>query len=468
MANGIYVGIDGTPHKVKDLYAGIDNIPHKVKKVYVGVDGVPKLVWQSSIYTGTLSTGATFSTVSTYKGYPNYAKIIQVNSTTYFQVYTTIYPNYANIYAWARVITYVNNTVTFGTPFQIDYIGYSVSDTYPPNSNLAYQLRNHSPEANFSLQLKSNGNVVLVVSTDGYVDSGNDKATIYYREFSISGTTITSVCTPSAVDTTIFGFGEVTYNESTNQVIALTNGNTGMYGGWYTKARFYTVNSGYLSLSAEVTLWQSYYWSGSAGYNYYAAMGFNKLGNRLIVVRSSVANAQVYDTLELYSITNSAITRISTKSISVYPQSLSIISKLITASLSNSVLLLNTSVGSYGGTKALKAISYTGDVINISSADTAISNGSSYMKSLSICVNKTYDEDLYFCPSSSSDPSYAEPFVVINNTTVEVVSVYGYATGSSGDSSEAAQMGDDIIWFGSSTNTSTYTATEIAVRTYFS
>jgi hypothetical protein len=52
MAKGIYVGVNGTPRKVKSIYVGVNNAPRKVKEVYVGVGGVPKKVYSATVPAG--------------------------------------------------------------------------------------------------------------------------------------------------------------------------------------------------------------------------------------------------------------------------------------------------------------------------------------------------------------------------------------------------------------------------------
>lgn len=47
MSKSMYVGVDGTAHKVKKAYVGVDGVARKVKKGYVGVDGVARQFFSS-------------------------------------------------------------------------------------------------------------------------------------------------------------------------------------------------------------------------------------------------------------------------------------------------------------------------------------------------------------------------------------------------------------------------------------
>ena len=46
MANKAYVGVSGTPQKIKEIYVGVNGTPHRVIKGYVGVNGQPRLFWK--------------------------------------------------------------------------------------------------------------------------------------------------------------------------------------------------------------------------------------------------------------------------------------------------------------------------------------------------------------------------------------------------------------------------------------
>ena len=48
MANGAYIGVDGTARKIRGLYVGVDGKARKIMKAYIGVNGVAKLCWASA------------------------------------------------------------------------------------------------------------------------------------------------------------------------------------------------------------------------------------------------------------------------------------------------------------------------------------------------------------------------------------------------------------------------------------
>lgn len=52
MSKGMYLGVNGTAHKVKKAYVGVDGVARKVKKGYIGVNGVARLVYSSEISYG--------------------------------------------------------------------------------------------------------------------------------------------------------------------------------------------------------------------------------------------------------------------------------------------------------------------------------------------------------------------------------------------------------------------------------
>ena len=52
MSKGMYVGVNGTAHKIKKAYVGVDGVARKVKKGYIGINGVARLVYSSEISYG--------------------------------------------------------------------------------------------------------------------------------------------------------------------------------------------------------------------------------------------------------------------------------------------------------------------------------------------------------------------------------------------------------------------------------
>lgn len=47
MANGAYIGVDGTARKIRSLYVGVSGVARKIKKAYIGVGGVARLIFKS-------------------------------------------------------------------------------------------------------------------------------------------------------------------------------------------------------------------------------------------------------------------------------------------------------------------------------------------------------------------------------------------------------------------------------------
>lgn len=44
----MYIGIDNTARKTKNIYVGVDGVAREVKKAYIGVNGVARLVWENT------------------------------------------------------------------------------------------------------------------------------------------------------------------------------------------------------------------------------------------------------------------------------------------------------------------------------------------------------------------------------------------------------------------------------------
>jgi len=323
MAKGIYMNIGSGIKKTKQIYVGVNGVVKKVKKVYVGVNGVPKLVWPSIDYNGNLITGdAIVDTVSTNGNMSRTAGVFKIDDNRFLQIMAERAPNQGStnnviVTAYARVVSYSNGNMTYGNLVQFASHSYNIYSTISPSNELAVALLGGG--SNDPVFYKINNNTVrMICCTSGSFDNSSNttssNAKVYIVDFTINGTTV-SVARSHTIPTS---YGSV--------ICAAHQVNTGLLfislhpAMWFNNNTYYmTYNIYQVTSSSYSTITQNYqFLMDHSSYTYYYIWHrFTRSGERLLVVRNPSSDPNTINKLELYNVTSSGFSLISSQNISL-------------------------------------------------------------------------------------------------------------------------------------------------------
>lgn len=122
----IYIGINGTAHKIKNIYIGVNGVARKVIKAYIGVNGTTRLFY-SNLYTYSTNIQGSYADRVTFTDY-----FVGINSNGNIEISATAVgtssSNINNING--RAIYFRINGDLAGKSLSFDYIASGYSGLY--------------------------------------------------------------------------------------------------------------------------------------------------------------------------------------------------------------------------------------------------------------------------------------------------------------------------------------------------